>query len=124
MSLAHQRGQERFYDERGTTREQYDQLGRGKFVPAASRRRPQAFFHPRPVGSQISFASRAASAQDTPTSSTTVSHRDYNVNVMASSLVQQQQRYQPEIRNLSVPLQKMNKGYLSSTKIHVCKEAI
>ncbi|MCP3683085.1 MAG: hypothetical protein GY861_10380, partial [bacterium] len=101
-SLAHQRDQQRFYDERETTKEEYAQLGKGKFIPAASRHRPQAFFRPRPVDSQTSFASRAVSAQDTPMSSTTVSDQDYNVNVLSSSLVQKQQYYQstrqPEIR--------------------------
>ncbi len=38
--------------------------------------------------------SRAVSAQDAPTSSRTVSVQDYNVNVLASSLLQKQQQYQ------------------------------
>ncbi len=46
--------------------------------------------------------SRAVSAQDAPTSSRAVSVRDYNVNVLASSLLQRQQQYQtsrpPEVR--------------------------
>ncbi|MCP3685677.1 MAG: hypothetical protein GY861_23775, partial [bacterium] len=99
-SLAHQRDQERFYAGKGMTKEQYNQLGQEKFFPATSRRWPtvyrlQAFAYPKSTSSHISLASRAVSAQDTPMSSTTISNQDYNVNVLASSLLQRQQRYQP-----------------------------
>ncbi len=94
--LARQRDQKRFDIERGVTKEPYNQLGRGRFFPATSGRqptlyrRPQAFVHPKLVN-----ASRAVSAQDIPMSSTTVSRQDYNVNVLASSLLQKHQSYQP-----------------------------
>ncbi|MCP3683218.1 MAG: hypothetical protein GY861_11060, partial [bacterium] len=37
-SLAHQRDQDRFYTDRGMTKEQYNQLSQGHFIPATSRR--------------------------------------------------------------------------------------
>ncbi|MCP3681532.1 MAG: hypothetical protein GY861_02485, partial [bacterium] len=82
------------------TKEQYNQLGKGTFFPATSRRwptvyRPQTFAFPRTTNSHTSLASRAVTAQDTPMSSTTISNQDYNVNVLSSSLLQKQQCYQP-----------------------------
>ncbi len=82
------------------TKEEYNRQSRGRFFPATSRRRPtvyrlKTFAFPRSTSSHISLASRAVSAQDTPMSSTTISDQDYNVNILASSLLQRQQQYQP-----------------------------
>ncbi|MCP3683949.1 MAG: hypothetical protein GY861_14795, partial [bacterium] len=80
------------------TKEKYNQLGQERFVPATSRRQPTVY-RPRAfaksTSSNISLASRAVSAQDTPMSSTTISDQDHNVHVLASSLIRRQQNYQP-----------------------------
>ncbi|MCP3686348.1 MAG: hypothetical protein GY861_27200, partial [bacterium] len=72
----------------------------GRFFPATSRRCPtvyrlRTFAFLGTIGSHISLASRAVSAQDTPMSSTTISNWDCNVNILASSLLQRQWQYPP-----------------------------
>ncbi len=78
------------------TKEEYDKQSGEKFFPATSRRRPtvyrlRTFAFPRPTSPHIPLTSRAVSVKDTPMSSTTISDQDYNVNILASSLLQRQQ---------------------------------
>ncbi len=82
------------------TKEEYNRQGKGRFFPAASRRLPtvyqlRTFAFSRSKSPHVPLTSRAVSAQDTPMSSTTISDQDYNVNILASSLLQRQQQYQP-----------------------------
>ncbi len=77
------------------TEEEYDRQSKGRFFPTVQRRLPTAyhlrtFMFSRSKSPHIPLSSRAVSAQYAPTASRTVSDRDYNVNVLASSLLRRQ----------------------------------